>query len=93
MQPASCGYGLNLQEGGHHIIWFGLTDSLELYQQTNKRLHRQGQPYPVIVHHLIVQGGTDEDVVAALDGKAGVQDRLLEALKVRIQTAKGGTQK
>ena len=88
VQPASCGYGLNLQEGGHHIIWFGLTDSLELYQQTNKRLHRQGQPYPVIVHHLIVQGGTDEDVIKSLGGKADVQDSLLEALKVRIQKAK-----
>ena len=88
VQPASCGYGLNLQEGGHHIIWFGLTDSLELYQQTNKRLHRQGQPYPVIVHHLLVQGGTDEDVIKSLGGKADVQDSLLEALKVRIQKAK-----
>ena len=88
VQPASCGYGLNLQEGGHHIIWFGLTDSLELYQQTNKRLHRQGQPYPVIVHHLLVQGGTDEDVIRSLGGKADVQDSLLEALKVRIQKAK-----
>ena len=87
VQPASCGYGLNLQEGGHHIIWFGLTDSLELYQQTNKRLHRQGQPYPVIVHHLLVQGGTDEDVIKSLGGKADVQDSLLEALKVRIQKA------
>ena len=90
VQPASCGYGLNLQEGGHHIIWFGLTDSLELYQQTNKRLHRQGQPYPVIVHHLLVQGGTDEDVIKSLGGKADVQDSLLEALKVRIQKAKEG---
>lgn len=88
MHPASCGYGLNLQEGGHHIIWFGLNDSLELYQQTNKRLHRQGQPYPVIVHHLVVQGGTDEDVIKSLGGKANVQDSLLEALKVRIQKAK-----
>lgn len=88
VQPASCGYGLNLQDGGHHIIWFGLTDSLELYQQTNKRLHRQGQPYPVIVHHLLVQGGTDEDVIKALGGKADTQDCLLEALKVRIQKAK-----
>ena len=88
VQPASCGYGLNLQEGGHHIIWFGLTDSLELYQQTNKRLHRQGQPYPVIVHHLLVQGGTDEDVIKSLGDKADVQDSLLEALKVRIQKAK-----
>lgn len=85
VQPASCGYGLNLQNGGHHIIWFGLNDSLELYQQTNKRLHRQGQPYPVIVHHLLVQGGTDEDVIKALNSKADVQDCLLEALKVRIR--------
>ncbi len=90
VQPASCGYGLNLQEGGHHIIWFGLNDSLELYQQTNKRLHRQGQPYPVIVHHLLVQGGTDEDVIQSLSGKADAQDCLLEALKVRIQKAKEG---
>jgi SNF2 family DNA or RNA helicase len=88
VQPASCGYGLNLQNGGHHVIWFGLTDSLELYQQTNKRLHRQGQPYPVIVHHLLVQGGTDEDVIRALGNKADVQDSLLEALKERIQKAK-----
>lgn len=91
VQPASCGYGLNLQDGGHHIIWFGLTDSLELYQQTNKRLHRQGQPYPVIIHHLLVQGGTDEDVIKSLGGKADVQDSLLEALKVRIQRVKEGT--
>lgn len=91
VQPASCGYGLNLQDGGHHIIWFGLTDSLELYQQTNKRLHRQGQPYPVIVHHLLVQGGTDEDVIKSLSGKADVQNSLLEALKVRIQKAKEST--
>ena len=88
IQPASCSYGLNLQDGGHHIIWFGLNDSLELYQQTNKRLHRQGQPYPVIVHHLLVQGGTDEDVIKSLNGKADVQDSLLEALKVRIKKAK-----
>lgn len=87
-QPASGGYGLNLQDGGHHIIWFGLNDSLELYQQTNKRLHRQGQPYPVIVHHLVVQGGTDEDVIASLSGKDDAQDSLLEALKVRIRQAK-----
>ena len=87
VQPASCGYGLNLQEGGHHVIWFGLTWSLELYQQTNKRLHRQGQPYPVIVHHLIVQGGVDEDVLASLQHKDSTQASLLEALKVRIAAA------
>ena len=92
VQPASCGYGLNLQSGGHHIIWFGLTDSLELYQQTNKRLHRQGQIHPVIVHNLIVEGGTDEDVIASLNNKADVQESLLEALKVRIAKAKRRSQ-
>ena len=88
VQPASCGYGLNLQAGGHHIIWFGLTWSLELYQQTNKRLHRQGQPYPVIVHHLIVKGGADEDVISALHNKDLTQEGLLNALRVRLQNAK-----
>lgn len=88
VQPASCGYGLNLQAGGHHIIWFGLTWSLELYQQTNKRLHRQGQPYPVIVHHLIVKGGADEDVISALHNKDLTQESLLNALRVRLQNAK-----
>lgn len=68
-----------------------MNDSLELYQQTNKRLHRQGQPYPVIVHHLIVQGGADEDVIKALSGKADVQNNLLEALKVRIAKVKENT--
>ena len=88
VQPASCGYGLNLQQGGHHIIWFGLTWSLELYQQTNKRLHRQGQPYPVIVHHLIVKGGADEDVISALHNKNLTQEGLLNALRVRLQAVK-----
>jgi len=65
-----------------------LTDSLELYQQTNKRLHRNGQPYPVTVHLLIAQGGVDEDVVASLGDKADGQDRLFLALKARIKRAK-----
>lgn len=86
--PASCAYGLNLQQGGHHVIWFGLTWSLELYQQANKRLHRQGQQAPVIVHHLVVQGGVDEDVMAALQGKGNTQNTLLCALKARITTVK-----
>lgn len=86
--PASCAYGLNLQRGGHHVIWFGLTWSLELYQQANKRLHRQGQEYPVIVHHLVVQGGMDEDVMKALSGKERAQERLLSALKVRLDKAR-----
>ena len=89
-QPASCGYGLNLQYGGHHVIWFGLTWSLEEYQQANKRLHRQGQPYPVIVHRLITQRGTDEDVVRSLELKDGAQESLLQALKARIDKAKEG---
>lgn len=84
-QPASCGYGLNLQDGGHHVIWFGLTWALEEYQQANKRLHRQGQMYPVVVHRLVVQGGVDESVVASLEQKDGSQDALLEAMKARIE--------
>lgn len=86
--PASCGYGLNLQNGGHHIIWFGLTWSLEQYEQANKRLHRQGQKHPVIVHHLVVQGGVDEDVLTALQSKGDTQAALMEALKARIKDLK-----
>lgn len=89
--PASCAYGLNLQRGGYHVIWFGLTWSLELYQQANKRLHRQGQDHPVIVHHLIVQGGVDEDVMRALSGKEKTQESLLNALKVRLDKARKGS--
>lgn len=88
VQPASCGYGLNLQQGGHHLIWFGLTWSLELYQQTNKRLHRQGQPFPVIIHHLVTQGGVDEDVLQALGKKDAAQESLLAALKAKIHSAR-----
>ena len=86
--PASTAYGLNLQEGGHRIIWFGPTWSLEQYQQANKRLHRQGQKYPVIIHHLITQETVDEDVIKTLDGKNDVQDALLEAIKARIESTK-----
>lgn len=86
--PASCAYGLNLQQGGNHIIWFGLNWSLELYQQANKRLHRQGQTKPVIIHHLVVEGGQDEDVMRALESKGDTQDMLLNALKARIEKVK-----
>ena len=86
--PASCAYGLNLQQGGHHIIWFGLTWSLEQYQQANKRLHRQGQQMPVIIHHLVVQGGVDETVIESLSAKENVQNRLLSALKAKVAKAK-----
>ena len=87
--PASCAYGLNLQMGGHHVIWFGLNWSLELYQQANKRLHRQGQTQPVIVHQLVVKGGVDEDVIASLQDKAHTQETLMQALKARIRRVKG----
>ncbi|MBR2783039.1 MAG: DEAD/DEAH box helicase [Firmicutes bacterium] len=87
--PASAAYGLNLQEGGNHVIWFGLNWSLELYSQANARLHRQGQTQKVIVHHLIVQGGRDEDVAAALRDKDDTQQRLMESLKARIAEAEG----
>ena len=86
--PASCAYGLNLQKGGHHIIWFGLTWSLEQYQQANKRLHRQGQQYPVIAHHLVVQESVDVDVMAALQAKGDTQEALMQALKARIEKAR-----
>lgn len=83
--PASAAYGLNLQQGGNHIIWFGLNWSLELYQQANKRLHRQGQTEKVIIHHIAIEGGVDEDVLAALESKTDTQDKLIEALKARIE--------
>lgn len=82
--PASCAYGLNLQHGGRHVVWYTLTWSLELYQQANARLHRQGQERPVIVHRLLVKGGMDEDVAKALEGKTDTQEALILALKRRI---------
>lgn len=87
--PASCAYGLNLQQGGRHIVWYGLTWSLEQYQQANARLHRQGQQAPVIVHHLVVQDARDQDVMAALQDKGDVQESLLRSLKARILAARG----
>lgn len=83
--PASVGYGLNLQEGGHVIVWYGLTWSLELYQQANARLYRQGQEKPVIIHHLIAEGTVDEEAMQALQHKDTSQAALLAALKERRQ--------
>lgn len=83
--PASSAYGLNLQAGGHIIVWFGLTWSLELYQQANARLFRQGQDKPVIVHHLVAAGTMDTDVMSALRKKAFGQNALLEAVKGTIK--------
>lgn len=81
--PASVGYGLNLQDGGHVIVWYGLTWSLELYQQANARLHRQGQRRPVIIHHLIAEHTADEQVLDALQKKDTSQAALLAALRER----------
>lgn len=87
--PVSCGYGLNLQAGGHHCIWYTLPNwALEIFQQANKRLHRQGQKYPVISHLLITQGGVDQDVLASLQSKGDGQEALMQALKARIQKAR-----
>lgn len=83
--PASCAYGLNLQQGGNHIVWFGLPWNYEQYVQANKRLHRQGQTEKVIVHHLVVQASRDEDVMKALGKKEKAQDYVLESLKARIE--------
>lgn len=90
VHPKSAGHGLNLQDGGHHVVWFGLTWSLEEYQQFIARLHRQGQQQSVIVHHIITEGTIDEDVMAAIERKAAGQDALIEAVKARIERIKEG---
>ena len=86
--PASAGHGLNLQFGSHIIVWFGLTWSLELYQQANDRLHRMGQEHGVIVHHIAARGTLDERVLAALGSKSATQQGLLDALKSYLKEAK-----
>lgn len=85
VHPASAGHGLNLQYGGNIIVWFGLTWSLELYQQANARLHRQGQKESVIIHHLVSKDTVDEDVIKALGNKEINQNVLLEAVKARLK--------
>lgn len=88
--PASSAYGLNLQQGGNHVIWFGLTWNYELYTQANKRLHRQGQTERVIIHHLVCSGTRDEDVMQALQRKDDVQNWVMETLKARIRRIRDG---
>lgn len=88
--PASSAYGLNLQQGGNHVIWFGLTWNYELYTQANKRLHRQGQTQKVIVHHLVCTGTRDEEVMQALARKDDVQNWVMQSLKARIKAIKEG---
>lgn len=85
IHPASAGHGLNLQAGGATLIWYGLTWSLELYQQTNARLWRQGQTQPVVIHHLITQGTIDEDILAALQRKDRTQAALINAVKANLK--------
>lgn len=86
--PASAGHGLNLQAGGSIIVWYGQTWSLELYQQFNARLYRQGQQNGVVVHHLILQGTHDEDVIRALKAKDKKQNALMESIKAKIEKYK-----
>ena len=88
IHPASAGHGLNLQSGGSTLIWFGLTWSLELYQQTNARLYRQGQrSETVIIQHIIAKNTIDEQIIKALKKKDNTQSALINAVKAEI----GGT--
>ncbi|HEO6275546.1 TPA: DEAD/DEAH box helicase [Streptococcus agalactiae] len=88
LHPASSGHGLNLQKGGHHLVWFGLTWSLELYQQTNARLWRQGQQAEtVVIQHIVAEGTIDEEILKALENKDAQQSRLIESVKAQV----GGT--
>ena len=83
--PASTAFGLNMQDGGHYIVWLGTGWNLELYQQANARLHRQGQQYPVQVYNLVCSGTVDERAVTALENKKGVQQGLLDSLNYLIR--------
>ena len=85
IHPASAGHGLNLQSGGSTLIWFGLTWSLELYQQTNARLYRQGQNETVIIHHILTKGTIDEDVMTTLTRKEETQASLIDAVKAKLE--------
>ena len=85
IHPASAGHGLNLQLGGSTLIWFSLTWSLELYQQTNARLYRQGQKDTVVIHHIVSKGTIDEDVMKALKAKEKMQDALINSVKARLK--------
>ena len=88
IHPASPGHGLNLQSGGSTLIWFGLTWSLELYQQTNARLYRQGQNETVIIHHILTKDTIDEDVMTALTRKEETQASLIDAVKANLEVVR-----
>lgn len=87
--PASVAYDLNLQNGGHHCIWYGVNSSLELTLQANKRLHRQGQKQPVIIHRLLIEDSVEEEAVASLESKDRTEQALLNSVKARIEKVKG----
>lgn len=87
IHPASAGHGLNLQAGGSTLVWFGLTWSLELYQQANARLWRQGQKDTVVIHHIITEGTIDERILAALGKKEKTQSALIEAVKADLEVS------
>ncbi|MBM7317803.1 DEAD/DEAH box helicase [Streptococcus suis] len=90
LHPAGAGHGLNLQKGGHNLVWFGLTWSLELYQQTNARLWRQGQEAEtVVIQHIVTEGTIDEEILKALENKDAQQERLIEAVKAQVGGADG----
>ena len=89
IHPASAGHGLNLQAGGSTLIWFGLTWSLELYQQTNARLWRQGQEADtVVIHHIIAKDTIDEDIMKALKRKDTTQSALIDAVRANLKGEK-----
>ena len=88
LHPQSGGHGINLQDGGNHIIWFGPIPSLEQYLQTNKRLHRSGQTKPVFIHRLIAEDTIDEHIAKNLKGKNDDQEHFLDAMKKVISELK-----
>ena len=85
ISPASAGHGLNIQKGGHILIWFSLVWSLELYQQTNARLWRQGQREVVTIHHIVTKDTIDEQVLQALKRKDTTQQNLINAVKAQFK--------
>jgi len=85
IHPASAGHGLNLQKGGSTLIWFGLNWSLELYQQTNARIYRQGQESTVVIQHIVCKGTIDERIIKALEDKGNTQDALIDAVKAEVK--------
>ena len=85
IQPASCGFGLNFQQGGHTLIWYTIPWSLEQYEQTNARIYRQGQTEPVIIHHLLMRNTIDKKILDAIHKKDMSQKALLNAIEATVK--------